>query len=70
MSSVRGTCLHMGSYVETLLSNRRHADDPVRMRPMQSHASFSLCHAETYGRSDTEDTALELLGYSNSMQFI
>lgn len=44
--------------------------NPVWKQPMQNYASFSLCHGKTYGRSDIEDTVLELRGYSNSMQFI
>ena len=62
--------LHMCLYVKALLSNRRHAEGPVWKQPRQSYASFSLCHAKTYGGSDTEDTVLELRGYSSSMQFI
>lgn len=41
-----------------------------RARVEATHASFRLCHAKTYGRSDIEDTVSELWGYSNSMQFI
>lgn len=62
--------LHMCLCVKALLSNRMHAEGPVWKQPMQSYASFSLCHAKTYGRSDIEDTVLELRGYSSSMQFI
>ena len=43
---------------------------PVWKQPYEGHASFSHCHAKTQGRSDTEDTVLELCGDLESMQFI
>lgn len=55
--------------VNTLLSNR-DAEGPVWKQPMRSYTSFTLCHAKTYGRSDTENSVLELWMYLNSMQFI
>lgn len=49
---------------------REGAEGPVWKKPMQSCASFRLCHAQTSGRLDTKDAVSVFGSDSKSMQFI